>query len=85
MSQSGRSVNGESGKWHIHDQAVPLSFGARHTKTLRQCKNPLRIGVDRGKVWKSSIVGLPFSARGQKIEIQSYKEGRMLSPDPSWE
>ncbi|GBM16479.1 hypothetical protein AVEN_94962-1 [Araneus ventricosus] len=48
----------------------------------RPNKNPMRIGIglDQGKVWKSNIVGFPFSEFGHKSVIRFCKEGRMLSP-----
>ncbi|GBN66117.1 hypothetical protein AVEN_59013-1 [Araneus ventricosus] len=51
------------------------SFHAHHDKTLRQCKDPMRIGVDRGKVWKSNVVRFPFGVLGHKSEIRSFGWG----------
>ncbi|GBM48672.1 hypothetical protein AVEN_150233-1 [Araneus ventricosus] len=50
-------------KLDIHKES-----GALLSKTLHQCKTPMKIGVVRGKVWKSKFVRIPFGALGNKID-----------------
>ncbi|GBN53996.1 hypothetical protein AVEN_141114-1 [Araneus ventricosus] len=52
-------------------------FGTHRANTLRQCKNPMRIGADGGKVWNSNVIRFSYS---HKSEIQFCKERSMLSP-----
>ncbi|GBM19668.1 hypothetical protein AVEN_199841-1 [Araneus ventricosus] len=56
-------------------------LGTRHAKRLRQCKNPMIIGVYRRRIWNSNNFGVPFS---HKSETRSF-EASDKSPACGWE
>ncbi|GBM76209.1 hypothetical protein AVEN_55045-1 [Araneus ventricosus] len=44
--------------------------GERSSKTRRQCKNPIRNGLIRRKVWIFIFVRFPFCGLGHKTEMR---------------
>ncbi|GBM77737.1 hypothetical protein AVEN_133180-1 [Araneus ventricosus] len=68
-----------------HSRAVQSTFfGTQDAKRLRQCENPMIIGIDRGKVWNSNVVVFSFIPFGHKNEIPFFEEGDK-SPICGWE
>ncbi|GBM45491.1 hypothetical protein AVEN_177657-1 [Araneus ventricosus] len=55
-------------EWEHSRSRRSIPFGAHHSKALRQCKNPMRIGVVQRKVWKSNIVRFPFGLLAVKVK-----------------
>ncbi|GBO25078.1 hypothetical protein AVEN_215137-1, partial [Araneus ventricosus] len=57
-------------------------FGAHRSKTLRQCKSPMRIGVDQEEAWKPNVVRFLFGVLGRRSEIRSTEGKDALSGKP---